>query len=94
MQEAISEVLAPLREVRRARQRPAHALRTNVTDRTFVHRQVDLLERVNESLELLRRFWQTHPANRDWKEPDYAARDARAYRFRPLRSFRALPPNH
>lgn len=79
--EAVSRVLAPVREVRGARQRPAHALRTNVTDHTFVHRQVDLLERVNESLELLRRFWQTHPANRDWKEPDYAAPDARAYRF-------------
>ncbi len=79
--EAVKKVLAPFREIRSARQRPAHALRTNITDRTFVHKQVALLERVNESLELLRRFWQTHPANRDWKEPDYAARDARVYRF-------------
>jgi hypothetical protein len=79
--DAVRKVLAPLREVRSARQRPAHALRTDVTDRTFVHKQVELLNRVNNSLELLRRFWQTHPANRDWEEPDYAAEDSRVYRF-------------
>jgi hypothetical protein len=79
--EAVKKVLAPFREVRSARQRPAHALRTDVTDRTFVHKQVDLLSRVNDGLEMLRRFWQTHPANRDWQEPDYAAEDAHVYRF-------------
>jgi hypothetical protein len=79
--EGIKRILAPFREVRSARQRPAHALRTDVTDRTFVHKQVDLLDRINSSLEILRRLWQTHPANRDWEEPDYAAEDARVYRF-------------
>jgi hypothetical protein len=79
--EAVKEVLAPFREIRNARQRPAHSLRTNITDRTFVHRQVELIGRVNESLELLRRFWQRHPANRDWEEPEFAAIDARKYRF-------------
>jgi hypothetical protein len=79
--EAVKAVLAPFREVRTARNRPAHALRSNVTDLTFVHRQVELLERVNQSLELMRRFWQTHPANREWQEPDYASPGARVYRF-------------
>jgi hypothetical protein len=30
-------------------------------------------------MELLRRFWQTHPANADWEEPEYAAEDATRY---------------
>lgn len=49
-------------------QRPAHALRENVTNATFVRHQASLLREVTTSVELLRRFWQTHPANADWQE--------------------------
>ncbi len=77
----VKEVLEPLREVRSARQRPAHALRENVTDRTFVRRQVELIGQVNRSLEMLRYFWHSHPANRDWEEPEYVADGAPVYRF-------------
>ena len=76
----VREVLAPLREVREARQAPAHELRRNLTDNTFIHKQVELTERVNEMLDGLRHFWQTHPANRDWTEPDYT-REGRDYRM-------------
>jgi hypothetical protein len=79
--DGVKAVLEPLRQVRSARHRPAHALRENLTDRTFVRRQVELLERINQSVEVLRCFWQTHPANRDWKEPDYVAHRAPVYRF-------------
>jgi hypothetical protein len=79
--EAVKRVLQPLREVREARQAPSHALRRNITDQTFVHRQVDLLGNVNFSVENLRRFLQTHPANIAWDEPDYLAADATYYRF-------------
>lgn len=71
--------LEPLRNVRRLRQKPAHALRENVTNATFVHHQASVLRDVTRSVERLRRFWQTHPANRDWKEPDYATEDAVSY---------------
>lgn len=74
------DVLAPLREVRAARQKPAHALRTNITDKTFVHKQVDLMSRVNESLIALRTFWQSHPANDQWTEADYIT-NGRDYRM-------------
>ncbi|MDP7739478.1 hypothetical protein [Mycobacterium paragordonae] len=76
---ARSEVLEPLRNVRRLRQKPAHALRENVTNATFVHHQASLLRDVTTSVELLRRFWQTHPANAGWKEPEHATEDARSY---------------
>jgi hypothetical protein len=74
-------VLEPLREVRKLRQKPAHRITSNITDATFVHRQADLLERVTNSLEALRRFWQTHPANRAWKEPEHAAEGSKRYRL-------------
>lgn len=79
--EGVKTILEPMRQVRRARARPAHALRENVNDRTFVRRQVELMQRVNLSLEKLRSFWQTHPANQDWEAPEYVADDAPNYRF-------------
>ena len=45
-----ADLLRPWREVRRARQDPAHALRENVTDETFVRRQAQLLVEVGRSL--------------------------------------------
>ncbi|HSS03703.1 MAG TPA: hypothetical protein VLK89_00765 [Solirubrobacterales bacterium] len=77
----VGEVLAPLREVRKARSKPAHALRENIDDRSFVHRQVDLIERVSQSLTQLRWWWQSHPANREWEPPDYLTDDATMYRM-------------
>ncbi|MGW0052615.1 hypothetical protein [Nocardia nova] len=75
------EVLKPLRDVRKARQRPAHALGGNITDATFVHKQAALLEQVTISLENLRRFWQSHPLNSDWEEPEYAKVNSGYYKL-------------
>jgi hypothetical protein len=80
-EEIVHEVLAPLRDIRSARNQPSHALRTNVDDKSFVHQQVEIMERVNLSLEQLRHWWQTHPANKDWTEPDYAGDGAKRYRM-------------
>lgn len=63
------DVLKPLREVRSARQRPAHTLRANITDQTFVHRQVALLSDLNNSLGEICHWLSTHPKNRDGKSP-------------------------
>jgi hypothetical protein len=37
----------------------------NVTNATFVHHQASLLLAATNSRNLLRRLWQTHPANAD-----------------------------
>jgi hypothetical protein len=78
-QDVRAELMAPLKEVRKARQRPAHAFGQNITDQSFIHRQAELIERVTDSIEQLRGFFQTHPANKTWQEPDYASE--RAYRL-------------
>lgn len=63
------KMLKPLREIRQARQKPAHQLRQNISDKTFVHRQITLVEEVTLRLDALRHFWMSHPDNRDWKQP-------------------------
>ncbi|WP_242664420.1 hypothetical protein [Plantibacter elymi (nom. nud.)] len=60
----VKDLMRPLRKIRQARQKPAHALRTNITDKTFVHRQVALLEDLNNALTELARWLSTHPKNR------------------------------
>lgn len=67
--EVARDILQPLRDVRSARQKPAHALRANISDQTFVHRQVALLHDLNSSLIEIRRWLSTHPKNRGWKPP-------------------------
>lgn len=79
--DAAIELMKPLREVRKARQKPAHAISANISDKNFVHRQVELLHDVNCSLEALRRFWQTHPANEEWDEPEHLKEGATVYPF-------------
>lgn len=60
-------LMKPLREIRQARQKPAHVLRANITDKTFVHRQVALLHDLSGALSGMVRWLATHPENRDWK---------------------------
>lgn len=61
--------VAPLREVRKARQRPAHALRTNLTDQTLVHKQMRLMHDVDEALINIRDWLASHPKNAGWEDP-------------------------
>lgn len=67
--------LKPLRDVRTARQKPAHALRTNVTDHNFIRKQRDLLHDVDEVLINIRQWLSSHPRNRGWEEPWRDAKD-------------------
>lgn len=67
--------LAPLREVRAARQKPAHALRINVTDKTFIRKQVRLMHDVNEVLINIRDWLASHPRNRGWADPSSGLKD-------------------
>jgi hypothetical protein len=67
--------LKPLRSVLVARQRPAHALRRNVSDRTFIHKLMRLMQDVDEVLINIRQWLAGHPRNLGWKEPWPEAKD-------------------
>jgi len=57
------KVLAPLRDVREQRQRPAHGAAANQRDLSLNMKQVELLSKVNASLHTMRMLWQRHPIN-------------------------------
>lgn len=61
--------LKSFRDIRDARQKPAHALRKNVHDNTIVRKQRDLLIEISKSLEALEIIFSRHPNNQSWK-PD------------------------
>ena len=61
--------MAPLREARSARQKPAHSLRDNVTDQTFVRKQMRVMHDVDEVLINIRQWLASHPRNRAWTDP-------------------------
>lgn len=79
--EAVLAVMQPLRDVRSGRQSPAHSLGENMTDSTFVHQQVALLERVNDSLHEIRRWVSTNPKNRGLSLPHSEQSFGRGYRM-------------
>lgn len=66
-QDVVNDLFRPFNEIRESRQKPAHAILANVTDKTYVHRQVSLLGDVNNSLTDIRRWLTTHPKNLGWK---------------------------
>lgn len=79
--DAVRAVMKPLRDVRAERQGPAHVLKANVTDGTYIHRQVALLWDVNESLVNIRDWLATHPRNRELALPHSDESLGRNYRM-------------
>ena len=69
-EERARKVLGPLRDVRKARQAPAHSIRQNMTDRTFIHRQIELLDDINSALGAIRYWLSTHPKCASWEDED------------------------
>lgn len=67
-EEEARKLLGPLREVRKYRQGPAHAIRHNITDRTFIHRQIALLSDITDAMGALRHWLASHPDCKEWQE--------------------------
>ena len=67
-EEEARKLLGPLREVRKSRQGPAHAIRRNITDRTFIHRQIALLRDITGAMGALRHWLATHPDCKEWQD--------------------------
>lgn len=74
-EEEAQVVLKPFKDVRKLRQKPAHAQEANVVDNALLHKQVSVLQEVTKALYALRAFWQSHRTNREWTEPSYVAKD-------------------
>jgi hypothetical protein len=72
----VDETFAPLKAIRKARQKPAHAAKAPTTDADAFVRQREVLTDLAKSLEALRRFLQRHPkvVSDGWKPNDYLDR--------------------
>lgn len=60
--DVVPEMLAVLREVRRLRQKPAHAIAPDSFDNRYYHEQRDLMRRVYGAVSSLRKILANHPA--------------------------------
>lgn len=71
--EVVKGVLAPLDDIRKQRQAPAHKITTNAIDPLIINRQRDLLADLAGALEALRHFVAKHPkvAATDWQPSKY-----------------------
>lgn len=67
----LTELMAPLRQVRQLRQRPAHALEQDQFDRAIFKQQFDLIESTYNSLWGLRVAFQQHPACVDYQLDEF-----------------------
>ena len=76
----IESTMSPLREVRAARQKPAHTIRKNLNDKTYVRKQVDLIGRASNSMVNLRMWLSSHPKANTWK-PDFDDKDYKDLMF-------------
>lgn len=59
------EIMSPMREVRKLRQNPAHKIEENSYDIDFLKQQHELTVKVFNSINMLRRLFQTHPKVKD-----------------------------
>lgn len=62
------KIVSPMALVRNARQGPAHRIRANLTDRTFIRQQIELLREIYSALGATRHWLATHPKCADWEE--------------------------
>ncbi|GAA1231254.1 hypothetical protein JOF42_000523 [Microbacterium phyllosphaerae] len=62
------KIVSPMAAVREARQGPAHRIRLNITDQTFIHQQIELVNNIYSALGATRVWLATHPKCAGWEE--------------------------
>jgi len=69
------EVLEPLREIRKLRQKPAHGLQEDEYDRSYPKKQDELLGRACRALTSLRLVLSAHPKAKAYESPEWLDSD-------------------
>ncbi len=70
-EEGYEKLLAPFKQVRSERQKPAHKISENHYDKAFFRKQMDLMKEVYFSISGLRTILQQHPKAKDIEIPDW-----------------------
>lgn len=66
-----SEIIDPMRKVRKDRQKPAHNVQEDVFDKIYYKKQNELIESVYLSLNTIRLLFMNHRLARNYKVPDW-----------------------
>jgi len=67
----VSELLKPLKQIRRERQNPAHRINENQYDRELIERQKKVMNEVYSVFRSLRNIFQQHPKAKKFEIPDW-----------------------
>jgi hypothetical protein len=66
-------LLAPLKKVRKERQKPAHKISEDYYDKNFYYKQMKILKEVYESIYNLKYIFLNHPLAKEYKIPEWLA---------------------
>lgn len=77
---AVSEIMKPLKKVRKERQKPAHSIIINDFDKSYIDKQRVIMRNCNNSLFNLRMLFSNHPNAGEVDIPDWLA-EKRVYVF-------------
>lgn len=72
-EKAVSEIMRPLKKVRKERQKPAHSIIRNDFDKSYIDKQRVIMRDCNNSLFNLRMLFSNHPNAGDVEIPDWLA---------------------
>ena len=75
----VTEIISPLREVRKLRQGPAHAVREDRYDKRFYEMQDALVWRVYRALNALRQILMTDDTASGYEPPSWEGRTVKSY---------------
>lgn len=64
------EMIDTFKEIRKLRQKPAHAANEDIFDQKYYHQQRDIIKRVYVAVSTLREIFSKHPQAREYKIPD------------------------
>lgn len=67
----IDEIIEPLKEVRKLRQKPAHKIEADEYDREYHRKQNHLMRRAYEAVRTIRLLFANHPSVRGYEVPDW-----------------------
>jgi hypothetical protein len=70
----LDEMIATFKRIRKLRQRPAHAIESDIFDQKYVHEQRSIMREAYAAVRLLRLVLANHPRAKDYKVPEWLAK--------------------
>jgi len=66
----MEEMIQTFKEIRKLRQKPAHAIDDNTYDQKYIKEQRELMKRAYTGIRLIRLIFENHPSTKEYEIPD------------------------